>query len=70
MDTRVRSGQFIEQAPGPRGSPQLPQEPDVPEEAQLAVAPTPKAENCFSSFVALHWGQTASADPCINSSKR
>ncbi len=46
--------QFIEQAPGPRGSPQLPQAPPPPGVGHPSVAPTPKAENCFSSFVALH----------------
>jgi hypothetical protein len=44
----------MEQAPGPRGSPHVPQAPGPPDDAQLEVAPTPKAENCFSSLVVLH----------------
>jgi hypothetical protein len=62
--------QFIEQAPGPRGSPQLPQAPPPPEGIHPPDADTPKAENCFSNFVAWHWGQTALVDPWTNSSKR
>src|SRR5574341_1065839 len=62
--------QFMEQEPGPRGSPQLPQAPDPLDVVQLAVAPTPKAENCFASLVVLHFGQPASVAPCTNNSNR
>lgn len=62
--------QFMEQEPGPRGSPQVPQEPDPLDVAQLAVAPTPKAENCFASLVALHFGQAATVEPCTSNSNR
>ena len=61
--------QFIEQDPGPRGSPQLPQAPP-PDGTHPPVAPTPNGENCFSSFVARHFGQTASVEPCTNNSNR
>jgi len=55
--------QFMEQAPGPRGSPQLPQAPPPPDGDQPSVAPTPNGENCLSSLVVLHFGQAASAEP-------
>jgi hypothetical protein len=60
----------MEQEPGPRGSPHVPQEPDPLDVAQLAVAPTPNAENCFASFVVLHFGQAATVEPCTSSSNR
>jgi hypothetical protein len=59
----------MEQAPGPLGSPQLPQAPP-PEGAHPPVAPTPNEENCFSSVVAWHFGHVARADPWSKSSKR
>lgn len=63
-------GQFIEQAPGPRGSPQDPQAPDPLVLAQSELAPTPKGENCFCSFVALHDGQAGVVEPCTIASNR
>jgi hypothetical protein len=60
----------MEQEPGPRGSPHVPQEPDPLGVAQLAVAPTPNAENCFASLVVLHFGQAATVEPCTSSSNR
>jgi len=62
--------QFMEQEPGPRGSPQVPQAPDPLDVAQLAVAPTPNAENCFASLVVLHFGQATTVEPCTNNSNR
>jgi hypothetical protein len=63
--------QFIEQEPGPRGSPQEPQPPPDPDvTGHPPVAPTPNAENCLSNAVALQPGQAGTALPCTNSSKR
>ena len=63
--------QFVEQEPGPRGSPQLPQEPPpLPGSTQPSVPPTPNAEICFSTFVAWHFGQAACVEPYTNSSNR
>ena len=60
MSSRPPSGgsenQFREQAPGPRGSPQLPQAPP-PDEGAHPVAPTAKPEICFSSFSPRQAGQ-------------
>jgi len=60
----------MEQAPGPRGSPQLPQAPGPLEPAQSDVAPTPNAENCLSSDVALHEGQAGAVEAWTNNSNR
>ncbi len=49
--------QFIEQAPGPRGSPQLPQGPGISRAAALELPEwAEKTESCFSSFSLLHEG--------------
>jgi hypothetical protein len=63
--------QFVEQEPGPRGSPQLPQAPPpLPGNTQPSVPPTPNEEICFSNFVVLHFGQAACVEPYTNSSNR
>jgi hypothetical protein len=63
--------QLIEQAPGPRGSPQDPQPPerasDGPADPPL---PTAKTESSFCSFGLRHSGQRGLASPSTNSSKR
>lgn len=62
--------QFIEQEPGPLGSPHEPQAPGPLEPAQSAVAPTPKDENCFCSLVALQDGHAGVAEPRTSASNR
>ena len=69
-ETNSDSRQFIEQEPGPRGSPQVPQGPGPLDVAQSAVAPTPNGENCFCSLVALQDGQAGMVEPCTSSSNR
>jgi hypothetical protein len=72
MVMRQESPQFIEQEPGPRGSPQDPQAPglELDEEAQSPVPPTAKAEISLSSLVALQEGQAGEAEPWTIASKR
>ena len=60
----------MEQAPGPLGSPQEPHAPGPLDVAQSDEPPTPKAENCFSSLVALHEGQVGTVDAFTNNSNR
>jgi hypothetical protein len=68
---KAYSVQLIEQAPGPRGSPQLPQavtgisfcEKPSP---RLAAANT---DNCFSNFLPLHEGHSIAVEALTSSSK-
>ena len=60
----------MEQEPGPRGSPQVPQGPGPLEEDQALFPPTAKADNCFFNVVALQEGQAGAVDPWTIASKR
>src|SRR5690348_9702402 len=61
--------QFIEQAPGPRGSPQLPQ--GAGDEAKLfSELPTAKLDNCCSRFFPEQDGQRGESAPRTTASKR
>ena len=68
----VGANQFIEQEPGPRGSPHRPQA-DGPNCAGAALpedAPTAKTESCFSSSWLAHDGQAGFVEPCTMASNR
>lgn len=57
VSTRVCNPQFIEQAPGPRGSPQEPQGPGASRAAALELPEwAEKTESCRSSLLLLHEG--------------
>jgi hypothetical protein len=64
--------QFMEQAPGPRGSPHCPQPPA--DGIRVAAAPWPvcaaKAENCRSSALLWHDGHDGVSAPRTRVSKR
>ena len=54
----------MEQAPGPRGSPQDPHAPDGAAEAEdEPFAETANTESCGSSFVVWHFGHSAFSLP-------
>lgn len=57
------------QAPGPRGSPQLPQGPaeGTGDALELFVA-TANTDNCGSSFLLWHEGHSAFSDPYTSAS--
>src|SRR6266513_6358478 len=56
---QFRSAQLIEQEPGPRGSPQLPQGPTVgPGSNPRCPLPRLNTDSCFSSVVLLHEGHS------------
>jgi hypothetical protein len=60
----------IEQEPGPRGSPQLPQAPDgvgIADEEPLAW--TAKTDNCEARFLPRQFGQLAFSLPITKASK-
>ena len=61
--------QFIEQAPGPRGSPQEPQGADCGEE-RLALPETANTERRRSTRALSHLGHATRAFPLTNLSKR
>src|SRR5213593_3533975 len=65
----------MEQEPGPRGSPQVPQEPASPNDSAPSAEaspppPTAKVENCFSRSPPPHPGQEGGADPITRASNR
>ncbi len=68
-EERREKRQFVEQEPGPRGSPQLPQDPG---DASEAAAPFPlltaKTESCFSSFTLSHDGHRGVSSEELNTS--
>jgi hypothetical protein len=56
--------QFMEQAPGPRGSPHDPQGPDDGEgDEDDPLADTAKNESCGASLVVWHFGHSAFSFP-------
>jgi hypothetical protein len=67
---RYQSRSGMEQEPGPRGSPQLPQGPGamgVADEDPLAC--TANTESCDARFLPLHFGQLAFSFPSSRASK-
>jgi len=62
--------QFIEQAPGPRGSPQEPQGVADCGEERLATLETAKTERSRSTRLLSQSGQVTRAFPLTNRSKR
>jgi hypothetical protein len=67
--SEIQLKSFIEQAPGPRGSPQDPHPPDDLSsgidacELDPPLADTAKTDSCGSSFLLSHFGQTAFCFP-------
>jgi len=60
----------MEQDPGPRGSPQLPQAPDaVGVEDEAALACTANTESRDARFLPWHFGQLAFSLPSTRASK-
>ena len=55
--------QFIEQAPGPRGSPQLPHGLALNSVAAAFCELTPNRESCCCSFLLSHFGHFTFCDP-------
>lgn len=53
----------MEQEPGPRGSPQLPQGPGAGREPELLLGPTAKLESCCWSLPLLQDGHSGRAPP-------
>jgi hypothetical protein len=49
----------IEQVPGPRGSPQLPQAPTEGDALAELLAETANTESCRASFLLWHFGHSA-----------
>jgi hypothetical protein len=58
----------IEQAPGPRGSPQLPQAPTDADALAELLADIAKTDNCCVSFLLWHFGHSALPLPYTNAS--
>jgi hypothetical protein len=56
---RNQSISRIEQAPGPRGSPQLPQAPTEDDALAELLADMAKTESCCVSFLLWHLGHAA-----------
>jgi 16S rRNA (cytosine967-C5)-methyltransferase len=67
---RLWSRSRMPHAPGPRGSPQLPQGPAEGAEAalELPFADTAKTESCGASFLLWHFGHAALSRPKISAS--
>ena len=62
--------QFIEQAPGPLGSPQVPHPPRLPSNPKSAPPPlTAKVDSCFSMFGVSHSGHMMIVEPWVINSK-
>jgi hypothetical protein len=59
----------MEQEPGPRGSPQLPQAPDGTDPIDAPLACTANTESSAARFFPLHFGQLAFSFPMIRASK-
>jgi hypothetical protein len=59
----------MEQEPGPRGSPQLPQGPGAEREEELLLGPTAKVESCCWSFALWQDGHSARFEPRTTASK-
>src|SRR5881628_1333497 len=59
----------MEQAPGPRGSPQLPQPRPEGLGDDAPFADTAKTDNCGASFLLWHCGQSAFSLPYTSASK-
>jgi hypothetical protein len=60
----------MEQAPGPRGSPQLPQGPEPADDDFPPLAATAKTESCGARDLLSHFGQAGFWLPKTNASKR
>src|SRR5215467_6522270 len=60
----------MEQAPGPRGSPQVPQGPTDSLGADPPLADTAKTESCGASFLLWHLGHPGFSAPKTRASKR
>jgi len=67
--SRNQSKSGIEQEPGPRGSPQLPQAPDAVGVAEEPLACTANTESCGARFLPPHFGQAALSFPNTRASK-
>ncbi|HZU41426.1 MAG TPA: hypothetical protein VE994_02050 [Terriglobales bacterium] len=66
---KFQSRSLIAQAPGPRGSPQLPQGPaDGIGDALELFVETAKTDNCGSSFLLWQEGHSAFSDPYTKAS--
>ena len=59
----------MEQEPGPRGSPQLPQAPDAMGAAELPLACTANTDSKDAKFLLRHFGQLAFSLPNTRASK-
>jgi hypothetical protein len=59
----------MEQEPGPRGSPQLPQAPDALGVVEEALACTANTESSGARFLLWHFGQLALSLPNTRASK-
>lgn len=60
----------MEQAPGPRGSPQVPQGPAEGMDADPPLADTAKTDSCGASFLLWQRGQAGFSLPRTRASKR
>ncbi len=56
----------MEQAPGPRGSPQEPHAPTGPADAEVLFVATAKRESLGASVLLWHLGQDAFSSPKIS----
>jgi len=66
-----RADQFIEQAPGPRGSPHIPQAPPVEagiEDGPVDGPPTANTDSCFSSSTPAQAGQAGACPARVRNS--
>jgi hypothetical protein len=66
LSVALGANQFMlrmEQAPGPRGSPQDPQAPEAGADEELPLAATAKTESWGSSFLVWHLGHSAFSLP-------
>jgi hypothetical protein len=66
---RNQSKSGMEQEPGPRGSPQLPQAPDDMGVAEEPLACTANTDSCEARFLPRHFGQMAFSFPITRASK-
>lgn len=62
----------MEQAPGPRGSPQVPHAPEGTLPGDALLAETAKTESCWETLLLWHLGQEGFSFslPMISASKR
>jgi len=67
LEFQSRSG--MEQEPGPRGSPQLPQAPGGMGAAEGDLACTANTDSCGAKFLPWHFGQRALSFPNTRASK-